>query len=152
MTGQASDGSDKLPPSPDDLLQAWETLQDADDAPSFYQSLSMLVANAKMLPDDWLAHISTLAGRPWKRARGRPRDADRHAEIEWLFFHQPACAAGVNRLRRADAVRSIIDLYQGRGTAMTEDAAKALYDAVARDYRSKPYAISGFVVTETDDG
>jgi hypothetical protein len=126
------------------LVAAYEGFVAADNAANFHAHLATLISNAKLLPDQWLDDISTLAAKPWTRGRrGRSKLQARQDEIEWLYFHRRLGGLKWARKSREADIAHIVRSYAEQGTTITKDAAEKMYDKAAKQYAQRPYSVRG---------
>jgi hypothetical protein len=134
------------------LISAYEKLSEAADAATFHRCLAILISNGKVLPDQWLDEIATLAAVPWKKPKGRPRLRKRQDDLEWEYFHRHLGGLKSSMPTRTAAIEDIVRSHQANGSRITPDAAAKMYDAAKKSYAEKPYAIGGIKVAFHHEG
>ena len=97
-------------------------LEISKSAEEFYSRLSEIILDAHKMTDDERQWLANLVQKPWKPKRGAETKEKRYQEI-FYDYHLHPLLYDAPSIRRADAVREIMDRYK-----LTADAAGKSYD------------------------
>jgi hypothetical protein len=108
------------------------SLGDSKSAEEFYVHLREIILDAHKLSNDERQWLANIVQKPWKPKRGAGTKEERYREIFDCYI-LGTLIGDAPELRRADAIREIMDRYK-----ITADAAGKSYDIYKKWYGQAP--------------